>query len=275
MRAVVGMACDDPDPERAQELSARLAERISALQVSPMKARVAITEEISAKNQEYMVKIDKVYSASGKNVEPAFKIMAQYAEAHAALVRLAEPLMDGVSIPIPGLPFADMVRVSMYKMQLERTAALDPLHGKAENADSKIVGAMFDLSEEQQQIVRKNLALPKITSFINKCIEERNYDAGARQAYEKQLAVYGVLPESPGWKATTVDFYYQAVLAVSRNRAVPTIGDCDDLTALKNFLGTADDAAERVNVELFGKYCLLGACRVLLIAPLASAEVLM
>ena len=53
--------------------------------------------------------IDKVYNISGNSVEPAFKIMAQFSTSHQALVTLTSGLMDGLDIPVPGLPFADMV----------------------------------------------------------------------------------------------------------------------------------------------------------------------
>ena len=104
---------------------------------------------------------------------------------------------------------------------------------------------MFSLTPEQQGIVRKNLALPGVTSFMATCIQQKNYSPDARAAYVKLLAQYGVTPESKEWQATSVDFYYQAVLAVARGRAVPTSVECEELEALKGFLGTSDEAAER------------------------------
>ena len=32
--------------------------------------------------------------------------------------------MDGIEIPVPGLPFAEMVRVSMYEMKLSNVGGM-------------------------------------------------------------------------------------------------------------------------------------------------------
>ena len=51
---------------------------------------------------------------------------------------------------------------------------------------------MFQLNPEQQRIVRKNLALPKITGWINQCIAEGNFDENAKNAYTKLLLEYEI-----------------------------------------------------------------------------------
>jgi hypothetical protein len=239
VRQIVDEALEHPD--RVSDLSVRLQERISSLQLDPLRARVAVTDAVSAKNAEYMNRIDKVYNASGGSVDPAFKIMAQYADSHSALTTLVKPVMDGIDLPIPGLPFADMVRVSMFKLQLERPSG-----------SNKIESEMFSLTEEQQQIVRKNLALPKVSSWITQCISEGNFADGAQAAYEKLLGDYAITPDSPEWRSTAVDFYYQEVLKTSKARAIPSSVDYDRLQELRAFLGVTDEAVGRVHVELFG-----------------------
>lgn len=83
-----------------------------------------------------------------------------------------------IRTPVPGLPFAEMVRVSMFKMNI----------GKGRGLSER----MFQLNPEQQRIVRKNLALPKITSWINQCITEGNFDENAKGAYMKLIADYEI-----------------------------------------------------------------------------------
>lgn len=51
---------------------------------------------------------------------------------------------------------------------------------------------MFELNSEQQKIVRKNLALPKVTGWINQCISEGNFDENAKGAYMKLIADYEI-----------------------------------------------------------------------------------
>ena len=51
---------------------------------------------------------------------------------------------------------------------------------------------MFELNPEQQKIVRKNLALPKVTGWINQCISEGNFDENAKGAYMKLIADYEI-----------------------------------------------------------------------------------
>ena len=95
-----------------------------------------------------------------------------------ALKKLTDPIMDGTLLPVPGLPFAEMIRVSMFKMNI----------GKGRGVSER----MFQLNLDQQRIVRKNLALPKITSWINQCINENNFDDGAKGAYMKLIGEYNI-----------------------------------------------------------------------------------
>jgi len=220
-------------PERAPQLAGDLQERVEALGVDTRKARVLLTTVVSEQNAAYMKQIDKVYAASGGAVEPAFKIMAAYTETHAALKALMEPLMGAAEIPVPGLPFAEMVRVSMYGMELTKGRGVAP--------------ELFQLNEEQQRVVRKNLALPKVTTWINQCIVESNFNADAKAAYEKLLRDYGV--GEAEWHPTAVDFYYQEMQRVARNRAVPTTFDMERLATMREFLGVPDAAAAKVSTS--------------------------
>ena len=95
-----------------------------------------------------------------------------------ALKKLRDPIMDRILLPVPGLPFAEMIRVSMFKMNI----------GKGRGVSER----MFQLNLDQQRIVRKNLALPKITSWINQCINENNFDDGAKGAYMKLIREYNI-----------------------------------------------------------------------------------
>ena len=163
-----------------------------------------MTSEISRLNSDYMNKIDRVYNASGGAVEPAFKIMMSYAHTHDALRKFSRKVMDGLDLPIPGLPFADMVRVSMYEMQINRAGQNTP----------EVVDEMFDLNEAQRKLVRKTLALPKVASWVTTCIQQSNFAAGAKEAYRKQLDEYGVTSEE--WQATSADFYYRELQTVAQ-----------------------------------------------------------
>jgi hypothetical protein len=234
-RRIIEQAVEEP--ERASELASVLKDRIEALDVDVRKARVAVTTLISEKNNEYMFKIEKVYNASGGSVDPVFKIMSAYANSHAALKTLADELMEGETIPVPGLPFAEMVRVSMFQLQLKRQ-------------DASVTNDMFSLNEEQQRIVKKNMALPKVTSWISQCISEGTLNDDAKNAYKKLFRDNGVTDKE--WASTSVDFYYQEVQRIASSRAVPSEVDMIRLNSLKGFLDCPEEAVARVNLELLG-----------------------
>lgn len=245
VKDIVEQAVEQPD--RVEDLTEVLRQRIEALRIDPAKACVALTTAVSDKNAQYMERIDKVYNASGGAIEPAFKIMSQYATSHAALQTLSAPFLEGASIPLPGLPFADMVRVDMFKMQLQRPSKAASAGGGGDISDD-----MFSLSPEQQAVVRRHLALPKITTWVAQCLREGNLADQARAAYEKLLQEYDIQPASGDWQATALDFYYKEVQLVAAARQVPTQSDSDRLASTRGFLSLSQEGAERVNLELLG-----------------------
>jgi hypothetical protein len=190
-----------------------------------------------------MDRIARVYNASGGAVEPAYKTMVSFAHTHDALRILAAPVMQGSSLPMPGLPFPDMVRANIYQAQLIKTGGKD-------DGSEGVHGDMFALNEEQRQVVRKHLALPKLASWVKQCIDEGNFNPSAQSAYQKQLAKVGVTDAE--WVATAVDFYYQEVLKVSKARAVPSAEDVARLAQLGEFLTCPAETVAKVHLELFG-----------------------
>lgn len=242
VKSLVQELSDDPTPENTEKCSQRIAERIAELRIDAKKARSVLTTAISIKNSEYMNRIEKVYSASGGDTIPAFKTMASYASVHECLSAMSAPFMDGVGIPVPGLPFADMVRVSMFEMKLTNNAQGMSTGG--------IRDEMFDLNEQQQKIVKKNMALPKIVSWVTQCITEKNFDEGAKSAYEKLLAEYEVSAEA--WSATAIDFYYQEAQQVSFRRQIPSGEDMAELERLATFLGCPEEFVAKVHMEVLG-----------------------
>jgi len=225
-------------PEHASELAASLNERIEALKVDVCKARIVLTNLISDKNQEFMATINRVYNVSDGNLEPTFKIMTAYAAYHDALEVMVEKVMDGITIPTPGLPFADMVRVSMYEMNLKSNKIGS---GKMD---------MFELNEAQRDIVKRNMAMPKLISWVKQCIDERNLSEEAAAAYSKMLSQHKITTSD--WAATAADFYYQEAARVSNVRAVPSADDMQYLKDLSTFLKCPQETMCKVNLELFG-----------------------
>lgn len=225
------------NPERASELSLVLDERVNALNVDPHKARVYLTQLVSAQNSLYMTMIDRVYNASGSAVEPAFKIMAAYSVTHEALRALTRKLMEDIDLPLPGLPFSEMVRVSMFEMQLSKK-------------DPRIHDEMFSLNEDQKNIVLKNLVLPKVAGWIKQCIQERNFSPDARAAYEKLLKDKDI--SQADWQATAIDFYYQELSQIAKMRAIPSSVDMQRIADLQSFLGCSAELVGKVNLELLG-----------------------
>jgi len=116
--------------------------------------------------------------------------------------------------------------------------------------DTSVSNDMFDLNEKQQQIVRKNMALPRVTTWIAQCIQENNFADGAKAAYKKLLDDYQVTQQE--WQSTSVDFYYQDVKRVAASRAVPSAEDMARLSSLQQFLDCPADKVARVNLELLG-----------------------
>eukprot|EP01041_Mallomonas_annulata_P007394 gene7394-15092_t len=224
------------EPGRADEFAAIMQERVASLNIDVSKAKQLLITIVSDKNYEYMDLVDRVYNSSAGAVEPAFKIMVSYTSQHNAMKKVLESIMGDTDIPVPGLPFAEIIRASMYKLQLEG--------GEAVNSD------LFALNEEQKKIVRKNLALPKVSNWISQCILENNFNEGAKSAYEKLLVTNEVSAEQ--WKATSVDFYYQEAKKVSESRAVPSEDDMQRLLSIANFLNCPQESVEKVTLELFG-----------------------
>ena len=105
-----------------------------------------------------------------------------------------------------------MVRVSMYELKQNKL--------KQGQSTGSVSDDMFDLNNEQRAIVVRTMALPKITAWIQQCINEGNYSDGAKGAYEKLLKEYKVTDEK--WKATAIDFYYQQIQRVSGLRQIPS-----------------------------------------------------
>lgn len=227
-------------PDKAVELAAQIEERVKALSVDEQKARVILTNLMSKLNNEYMTRLDKVYNVSQGAIEPVFKIMVGFAHTHDALNTLVRNVLNGTELPLPGLPFADMVRASIYELQLQKGQQGKPI----------VDAEMFDLTPGQQQLVRKNMALPKVTTWITQCIAEGNFNDGARDAYRKILEEYKVGDRE--WAATAVDFYYQEASRISNSKAVPSVDDMARLSALRSFLSCTDSAVTKVHLELFG-----------------------
>ena len=225
-------------PDRASELKAKLHERMDALNIDPRKARILLTTIVSDQNIHYMAEIDKVYNTSGGALEPTFKMMATYSATFDALKSIVSDIMNGSDLPIPGLPFADMVKVSMFEMQLARK-------------DERLTDDKFALNEKQRAIVVKNMALPKIASWIKQCIIEDNLSPDAKAAYEKLLREKEIGEEE--WGATAIDFYYQELEKVAKIRAIPSSVDMDRIARLKEFLGCSESLVAKVNMELLGE----------------------
>jgi len=225
------------DPEQASNLADVLAERIESLNIDTRKARVLLTTLVSEQNAEYMDKINKVYGVSGNAVEPAFKVMVKYSAVHEGLKTLTNKVMDGIDIPVPGLPFAEIVRASMFEMKIK-------------NPSASVKDDMFALDEDQQTIVRKNLALPKVTSWVSECLAQGNFKDEAKAAYRKILDEYGVSDKD--WQATAIDFYYQEVQRVANTRAIPTSVDMQRLIDIQKFVSCNEPSVHRVHLELLG-----------------------
>ena len=224
-------------PETASELAVTLAERVNALGINRAKAKILLTTLISEQNSNYMSKIDKVYGVSGRQAETAYKVMVQYAATFDALKTLTAPLLDGADLPVPGLPFAEMVRVSLYEMKLAKK-------------NEAISNDMFSLNEKQRAVVAKTLSLPKVCAWVSQCVAENNLSSDARAAYQKLLDNFGVTAEE--WGSTAVDYYYQEVQRVASTRAVPSDADMRRLNDLKEFLQCPPAKVTKVHLELLG-----------------------
>lgn len=195
------------DVSAKDELNKSFSRLYQSLHIREDKARASLITLMSARNDEYIEMLQKVYEKSNGKVDECFKIMTNYATAHAALSEIVKPVMNNYEIPLPGLPFADMTRVAMYEMKLEQKK-------------SQVNDEMFTLNQAQIDLVERNLALPKIASWIKQCITEDNYDPMAKQTFEKMLKDYKVSDEE--WQATAVDYYYQEAIRVSNMQAIPS-----------------------------------------------------
>eukprot|EP01031_Cornospumella_fuschlensis_P032618 gene32618-39436_t len=227
-------------PERADEICQMVEDGIKNLQVDKNKARNVLMNLIYGVHKDYLGQLRSVYAATKGQVEPVYRIILSYAHTHSALSRLIKPLMEGLDLPLPGTPFSAEVRGDMYEELLKNSKLLKG------NKDDHLL----DLTDKQKEMVKKQMAIPKIISWVAQCIEENNFNDFARDAYMKMLDEYDV--EKEYWEATTVDFYYQEVNKVANSRAVPTADDMNRLVSIQNFLQCPDVAARRVNLVLLG-----------------------
>lgn len=226
------------EPEKADSLKDILNERLESLNIDFFKAKIVLTNLISKVNQDYMDQLDKVYKATPDRIEPTFKLMVHYANTHEAFTKLTQNVFKDTKIPVPGLPFANKIRVMLYEMQQEKQTNSGAIH------------EMFSMSESQKKLIVKNMVLPKISSWISQCLKESNFSEDAKIAYQKLLKQYEANAEE--WKSTAIDFYYQETLKIANARAVPSLEDINRLKELKNFLDCDENSVKRVNLELFG-----------------------
>jgi hypothetical protein len=226
-------------PEHAVRYAEDLIERIESLDIDPNKAKVYLTTSISKMNQEYMDSIEKVYDAAYNALEPVYKMMISYAHTHAAFNAFISHIFPDYKLPLPGLPFAEMIRSDVYRLKLEQGQ-------DGANLDDEI----FNLSPAQQQLVKKNMALPKLTSWITTCIKQDNYHENAKKAYQNILTEFAI--GETEWKPSVVDFYYQEVSKVASSKAIPTLDDIKRLDMIRSFLECDDATVRNVHLELFG-----------------------
>lgn len=228
-------------PENADEVRILLNDLTKSLNLDVKKARAFLMTLISQYNADYMNKIQRVYEVAGSTVEPAYKILVTYSRVWEGLKTTTEDLMAETNIPIPGLPFADMVKVNFYQLQLNK---------EKEGKSTGVAKELFTLSESQQSVVKKYLALPKLTSWVSQCINEGNYDENAKKAYQKLLTEFKVTEKE--WQSTACDFYYQELQKVARSRAIPTDIDMQRLQSISGFLDCSPEIVAKVNLELLG-----------------------
>jgi hypothetical protein len=125
------------------------------------------------------------------------------------------------------------------------------LNKEREGKNIGISEDMFTLNSDQQALVRKYMALPKVTSWVAQCISENTFNAEAKQAYRKLLEQYNVTTKE--WQATAVDFYYQELQKVAQTRAIPTEIDMNRLNNIAEFLDCTPDMISIVNMDLLGE----------------------
>jgi hypothetical protein len=238
-------------PDHGMKYDGFFEERVNNLHIDPKHARVIIMNILSAKNKDYMKTIDKVYGIAKDNLDPVYKLMVSYSRSHDELTRLTKNIMNDLKLPIPGLPFADRIRAGLYEMKLRRLEAEQTAATAAELNDE-----LFDLAAQQRVLVKKSIALPKITAWIQQCFRENELTSEAKQAYRNLLQEYSVSEQE--WLNTAIDFYYQEVQTVAASRAVPSSFDLDRLQGIRTFLGVdssnalAEEMISKVHVELFG-----------------------
>lgn len=245
------------EPHRAEELASALEERANALNIDLGRARIYLTTLVSDKNYDYMDMIAKVYNSSDNAIEPAFKIMAAYAVKHDAMKKVLENLMKGSEIPLPGLPFVNIVRASLYRYQIE-------------SGKDTVPSDLFALNDESRKLVQRSLTLPKISSWISTCLAQNNFDPGAKAAYQSQLVANEVTPEE--WRATAIDFYYQEASKVAESRAVPSEADMARLDQIKVFLDCSEELVSKVTLELFGDKYLKALTESMMPAGIITSE---
>lgn len=241
-------------PDRAMNYEGFFEERMKSLCIDPMKAKVTLTTIISEKNKEYLTTIDKVYSIAKGSLEPTYKLMIKYARTYDELKRLTKFVMNDTKLPIPGLPFADLIRANLYELKITSTKSANSKYRESSNL---IEDEMFALSDVQQELVKKSIALPKVTTWILQCLQEGNYDASAKDAYQKLLIEYSVSKQE--WAQSAIDFYYQQVQEIASSKAVPSNADLEKLQKIRAFLDIAKDderskeLVSKVHLELFGE----------------------
>ena len=92
--------------------------KMNLLHLEPLKARIIIITLLTEYNLKFMNTLEKILNASKGSIDPIYKILLQYYQSYIKIKEFTSELMDSVSLPLPGLPFVEMIRANLYELNL-------------------------------------------------------------------------------------------------------------------------------------------------------------
>lgn len=231
-------------PEVAAELAPVLIERVDALKISYDDVITVVTSEIIRYNSEYLKLVERIKDQSRGQLEPVLKIMVKYAQTFDAFRLMVGDVLDKSSLPLPRMPFDDETATTLYIKQKERSSA------KTDVKDPESLESLFQLSNVEMEIIGRNMQLPKVISWVQLCLREKNYKPEAKAAYQGQLKKSRVTTEE--WQPTATDYYVDEVKQLASRGGVPSIDDMQRLAEVRDFLDLKEESADRIHLQAFG-----------------------
>lgn len=231
-------------PETAQQLQAKLLERLVTLKIDMYGAGQTLRRLVQAQNEAFEERIGNFYRAAdpGMKAAAASRALVAYAQIFEALQHLAAPITGDKPLTPPQLPFDAKVRAEILQAKAKLTGAKMSI--------TQVETQILELKDGAGQYVHQSLAIPKTRQFILDSIRADKFNPDAKQMYMSKLSECGVSGDA--WQATALNIFHEEMKRVAV-RPVPTQEEMDRLDRVRDFLDLSAEDASAAYVDQLGE----------------------